>query len=325
MTQNGLRICAPLRGTAAFVALVVGSLLLSAQDALPAQDQAVANPGFVECQGFVYPNKRFVLKLQPGEQVIGIMVSKGERVKAGQLMARIEDPSLLTAFMDLTSKMNDRQAVRDDIEVLTLDLALHRAAVERLTAKIENIKDLKNTLPNYPVEKETEPLIDKRYEIEDQIKIANAKLAHLQARSRAQQETADLLARELEAIKTRLDQELVKAPFAGVIVEKADDAIRLSPGDVVCELWDDSAFLIQLDILQHQLAHVQRGQLATVALDFGRAEKVQGMVDSIEPGSLVPEPSGHPRFKAIVKVEKTVPWLRPGMQVTVRLRSEVAK
>ena len=153
-------------------------------------------------------------------------------------------------------------------------------------------------------------------------KINTARLTQSQTRLRGQQAAAELLDRELEATRMRMDQALVKAPFAGIVVERAPDPERLSPDAVICELWDDSALLIEMEILQHQLAYVYPGRPAVVALDFGREDSVRGIVASIEPGSLVPDPSGHARFKAMVKLDKTVPWLRPGMQVAVRVSSE---
>jgi len=325
LSQRRSLTCAWLSAYAFFVGLVIVSSAHTAQNAVGSSPKGTAGPGFVECRGFVYPNKRFVLKLRPEERLTEIMVSKGERVKAGQAVARIENTALLTTFLDLTGRRNDYQSLRDESEVLTLDLNLHQAASERLTAKIDKVRNLKETLPDYPIEKEMEPLIDKKFEIEDQIKLITARLAHLQARLRAQQASTGLIERKIEAARMRLEEDVVKAPFPGMVVERALDPDRLSPEGVICELWDDSAFLIEVEILQHQLAYVHPGEPAIVALDFSRGESAEAAIDSIEPGSMVPEPSGHPKFKAILKLNKTVPWLRPGMQVAVRVRSEGAK
>jgi multidrug resistance efflux pump len=134
-----------------------------------------------------------------------------------------------------------------------------------------------------------------------------------------------MLEHELEAIKLRLDQNIVRAPFGGIVVQRAVDPALLSPEDVICEVWDDSVFIVELEILQHQLSYVHLGQSAFVALDFGHSQTVRGSVESIQAGSLVPPASGPPKFKAIVKLEKTGSWLQPGMQVTVRVQPEGAK
>ncbi len=65
-----------------------------------AQPKAAASLGYFECQGFVYPIQRFVLKLRPGERLEAIMVAKGDRVKAGQPLAHISD----TVFPDYVSR-----------------------------------------------------------------------------------------------------------------------------------------------------------------------------------------------------------------------------
>src|ERR1035438_8416316 len=115
--------------------------------------------GYIECQGFVYPNRRFTLKLRPGERLDAVMVTKGDRVKAGQPLARIVDPSLPAKYLDLTTRKNDYSILQDEIEALTLEITLHRDAVRRVAVRIENLQKLKETLPDYPIDKEAEPFI----------------------------------------------------------------------------------------------------------------------------------------------------------------------
>jgi multidrug resistance efflux pump len=299
--------------------------LLLAQNVAAIPPKAAANTGYIECQGYVQPNRHFTLRLRPGEQLDAVMVAKGDHVKSGQPLARIEDPSLPARYLDLTARKNDYQQLRDDTELLTLELTLQRAAVQRVAERMAKLQELKETVPNYSIEKEAEPLIDRKFEIEDRIQAGAARLARLQARLSAQQKAAGLVEQELEAVRARIGQAVVKAPYAATVVERALDTERLTAGGVVCELWDESAFLIEVELLQHQLPYVQPGRTAIVAVDFARADSVRGVVDYLEPGDLIPNASRHPVFKAIVKIEKPVPWLRPGMLVAVRVRAEGAK
>jgi len=295
--------------------------VLRAQNAGPVSHKSV-DLGYIECQGFVFPNRRFSLKLRTGEQLEEVLVVKGDHVKAGQPLARVVDPSLAAKYFDLMMRRDNYQSLHDETENLTLAIALHRADVQRVATRLDNLQKLKETVPNYPIDKESEPLIDKKVEIEDQIQIDTAQLIRIQARFDLQQPMANLLEKELEAAKKRLSQDLIAAPFAGTIVEREVNPDRLAPEGTICELWDESAFLIEVEILQHQLTYVQPGRRAIIAVDFARAESIQGAVDSLEPGNLTPDAAGHPKFKAIVKIDKPVAWLRPGMQVAVRVRSE---
>ena len=43
------------------------------------------------------------------------------------------------------------------------------------------MRKLAETIPSYPIDKELEPLIDKKWEIEDQIEITTARLTQSQA------------------------------------------------------------------------------------------------------------------------------------------------
>ena len=266
-----------------------------------------------------------MLKLHSGEHVTEIPVSKGERVKPGQLLAQIDNPALLATYMDLISRRNDYQLLRDEVEASTLELTLDQSQLDKLNAKIDTVRKASDSLSNYPIDNLMVPLNEEHRELEDKIKTTTMQLTHLQARQRARQESADLLERELQATKAHLGRNMLRAPFGGVVVERAVDPALLSPEDVICELWDDSSFFVELELLQHQLAYVRPGQSAIVALDFGRDQTVRGSVESIEAGSLVLPASGPPTFKAILKLEKTVPWLQPGMQVTVRVHTGGAK
>jgi multidrug resistance efflux pump len=296
-----------------------------AQNHARPQPAAAADSELIECRGIVFPKRRVVLKLHSGEHVTEIPVSKGERVKPGQLLAQIDNPALLATYMDLISRRNDYQLLRDEVEASTLELTLDQSQLDKLNAKIDTVRKASDSLSNYPIDNLMVPLNEEHRELEDKIKTTTMQLTHLQARQRARQESADLLERELQATKARLGRNMLRAPFGGVVVERAVDPALLSPEDVICELWDDSSFFVELELLQHQLAYVRPGQSAIVALDFGRDQTVRGSVESIEAGSLVLPASGPPTFKAILKLEKTVPWLQPGMQVTVRVHTGGAK
>lgn len=309
-----------LAGYFALIGVLVLSPQLVAQNPAGSLPNAAANTELIEARGFVFPKKKIVLKLHSGEHVTEILVSKGERVKVGQLLARIDNPALLTTYMDFIGKRNDYEVLRDEVDECALELTLQQSDLDKQNAKINTMRKATDTISNYSIDNLMVPLNEKLSELEDKIKTTTMRLAHLQARLRAQREAADLLERELEATKLRLGQNMQRAPFGGIVVERAVDPALLSPEDVICEVWDDSAFIVELEILQHQLTYVRTGQSVIVALDFGRSQTVRGFVESIEAGSLVPPVSGPPKFKAIVKLEKTVPWLRPGMQVTVRVQ-----
>jgi hypothetical protein len=322
--QNHLRL-AVIAGCLFLMGGVVLPQGLSAQKAVAISSRPAPNPGYVELQGFVYPNRRLNLQLRPGEHLDAIMVAKGERVKAGQPLARIVDSAASARYLDLAARKSEYQMLHDDMDVLTLEIDQHHAALDRVEARIANLTKLKETVPDYPIDMEAEPLMDKKHELEDQIQTANTRLAGLKARFDSQKTIAAFVDRELNAARIQADRDVVVAPFAGTIVDRAPDADRLGPDGFICDLRDESALLIEVEILQYQLPYVQPGRSAMIAVDFASGEKTQGIVDSLEPGNLTPDASGHPKFKAIVKLERPASWLRPGMQVAVRVRSEGAK
>jgi multidrug resistance efflux pump len=300
---------------------------LKAQDRLRVKvtPAPASTPGFIENQGIVLPNRRFTLKLRPGERLDAVLVAKGEHVKAGQPLARISDPTLTERFVDLSLRRNDYLALRGELEDKTLELSLQRAALQRVTTRIEKLQKLEETIPDYSSARDTDPLIDKKFEIQDQVDRLIQQQVQLQHRIDLLQAMASAIDRELGVARSRVEHDQILAPFAGDIVDRMRDGDRPDAEAVICELWDQSSYLVEVEILQHQLSFVQPGRTAIIAIDFARPETVEGTVSYLEPGNLTPEALGHPKFKAVIALKQPVSWLRPGMQVAVRMRVDGGK
>jgi hypothetical protein len=217
-------------------------------------------------------------------------------------------------------RQNDYQSLRDELESQTLDLALQRAALQRVTERIEKLKKLEDEVPDFSSAGDGDPLFDKKNDLQDQIAKGSEREKQLRHRVDLLKGMAGATERELGASQSRVDHDQIRAPFAGNIVDRILDAERPGYEAMVCELWDESTYTIEVEILQHQVAYVQPGRTALIALDFARSERVEGTVSYLEPGNLAPEALGHPRFKAIIALKQPVSWLRPGMQVAVRMR-----
>jgi multidrug efflux pump subunit AcrA (membrane-fusion protein) len=317
----------------ALASCICGVVPLILAPPLMAQDRSrvaavpalASSPEFIENQGIVLPNRRFTLKLRPGERLDEVLVAKGEHVKAGHPLARISDPTLTERYVNLTLRRNDYQALRGELESKTLELSLQRAALQRVMARIEKLQKLEGSTPDYSGIGDADPLIDKKFELQDQIEKGSQQQLQLQHRLDLMQDMVGAIERELGTAQSRVAHNLVLAPFAGDVVDRIIEGNRPDSETVVCELWDESTYLVEVEILQHQVSYVQPGRKAVIAIDFTRPETVEGTVSYLEPGNLAPESLGHPRFKAVIALKQPVSWLRPGMQVAVRMRVDGKK
>jgi multidrug resistance efflux pump len=207
-------------------------------------------------------------------------------------------------------RQNDYLALRDDLESQTLELSQQRAALQRVSARIEKLQKLEETIPDYSSTSDMDPLFDKKYNLEDQIEKGTQREVQLRHRLDLLQGMTSAAERELKSARSRVEH------------DRLLDEGRPGSEAVVCELWDESMYLVEMEILQHQVSFVQPGRTALIAIDFARSETVEGTVSYLEPGNLTPEALGHPRFKAIIALKQPVSWLRPGMQVSVRMRMD---
>jgi multidrug resistance efflux pump len=197
--------------------------------------------------------------------------------------------------------------------------------MDRLNAKIDTMRKESASLSDDSIDNLMVPLNEQHRDLEGKIKTTTMQLAHLQTRLQSRKESADFLEHELMSTKVRLAQNVIRAPFSGIIADRVEEPGWLSPEDMICEVWDDSAYRVEVELLQHQLSFVHPGQTVLVALDFGHNQSVRGTVESVDAGNLTPPVSGPPTFKAIVKLDGKVSWLQPGMQVSVRVHTGGAK
>lgn len=296
-----------------------------AQNAQRSSIDANQAGGYIECQGIVFPVRRFTVKLRAGEQLERLLVAKGDHVKAGQPLLRISNVALTSSYLDLLARKQDNQILKDEAETQDLQLNLQNAELDRLRKRLEKIESLRESVSDLSMQSESEPLLEKKQQIEDQIEAGTKRLKQLQRRLDSQEPVTRFVDRELEIIQSRIQSDIVAAPFAGTVVRRALDSERPGPDDVVLELWDESDYLVELQVLQHQLKYIRSGTKAMVALDFTGTDRVEGTVDTVEPGDLNNQNPTHPEFKVVVKLQRSVSWLRPGMQVAVRIQSESRK
>lgn len=292
-----------------------------AQDVQRSSNSANQAGSFIECQGVVVPVRRFTVKLRAGEELEKLLVAEGEHVKAGQPLLRISNLALTSSFLDLLARKQDYQILQDEVETQELQLNLQHAELDRLRKRLEKIESLRESVSDLSMQSESEPLSEKKQQIEDQIATGTDRLKQLQRRLDDQEQTARFVDRELEIVQSRIPSEIVVSPFAGTIVRRVLDSERPGPDEIVLELWDESDYLVELQVLQHQLKYIKSGTMAMVALDFTGTDRVEGTVGALEPGDLDKQSPTHPEFKVLVKLHRSVPWLRPGMQVSVRIQS----
>jgi RND family efflux transporter MFP subunit len=256
----------------------------------------------LNASGYVTPRREATVSSKVTGKVVEVLIEEGVRVKAGEVLARLDDTNT-RANLDLanaqlkaaTSSLGETEARLDEAR------KQHIRAVKLAANQISTQADL-----------------DK----------AEAEVSSLQARLQRQHVEVTVAERNVAVWQQQLDDVIIRAPFAGVIVAKnAQPGEMISPMSAggftrtgICTLVDMESLEIEVDVNESFINRVQPGQPVEATLDSYPDWKIPSKVIAIIPTA--------DRQKATVRVrvgfEKLDPKILPQMGVKVAFRESDA-
>ena len=157
--------------------------------------------------------------------IVETRVDAGDRVEAGAVLARLDDTRLRLEAAQLDARLKVTEAV---MQVRDAELGQYRS-------DLATLEDLAQRNAINPKE-----LTDARSDVA----IAQARLAEAQA-------DHAVIESQMAIMQRRLDDMVVRAPFAGVVLSRRTDVGGwIGVGDAVAELITDGVFDIYLDVPQ---------------------------------------------------------------------------
>jgi RND family efflux transporter MFP subunit len=223
-------------------------------------------------------------------RVVSINVRIGDHVKKGQLLAQLDDRSLLSACVSQKARMASAQAqLREwQSEQLTAESDLRRADAMR-DAKIISEENWEHA----------------KYRVDETIAEV--------ARFREEAAAADA---DLSTANLQLEQSRIVAPFAGVVGRSSvRPAQEVKPGDVLFWITAEAPLQVLFTVPETTMGFFTKGKaLELTTADYpglhqrGRIVRVSPVVDPAS-GSI----------QVIGGVVQPSPQLKPGMTMQVRL------
>ena len=272
-------------------------------------------------------------------RVAGIGVEKGDRVKAGQVLVRLEDDEYRAQLEQAKGQIDNLQA--------RLAGAEHGSRPEEIAVARANLDQAKANLVNAKITLErTKGLVSEgvlsRQQLDDaqskyddaMAHVASLEKTHELARLGPRQEEIDSLRGQVEQAKgmmeyaqTQLDNTVIRAPVSGTILERAVEkgefvtngfvGDRGAKGYVVT-LADLNDLQVELDINQNDFARLHMTQKGVVTTDAYPDRKYDGVIAEMSPKA--------DRQKATVQVKVKVlhpdEYLRPEMNASVAFLSD---
>ena len=334
-----------ITGVVLFLLLGVGNFVFGKLNASIEVDTVRARavtPSAAAAQGDVVLNATgYVIaahKIELASKVVGrvlwIGVEKGDKVRQGQTLVRLEDDEYKAQVQQARGGLEQLQA--------RLAEALAGSRPEEIARANADVEQSKADLSNARITLDrTRKLVDAKVSAARDLDDAQAKYDSVAARLNSLQKTADLArigtrVEQVDAIRgqivqakgqldfyqTQLSNTVIAAPIAGTIlgrnVERGEFVTNGFVGDkgakgYVVSMADLNDLKAELDINQNDFAKLSMGQKAVITTDAFPDVKYDGAIDEISPEAN--------RQKATVQVKVKVlnpdSKLRPDMNASV--------
>jgi HlyD family secretion protein len=277
-------------------------------------------------------------KIEVAAKVVGkvawIGVEKGDHVKEGQVLVRLEDDEYRAQLTQATGQLENLKARLAELE--------HGSRPEEIATSLANLDQAKADLENARVTLDrTRPLVKEGVFSKQSLDDAEAKFRSANARVNSLQKTYDLVKlgprhEQIDAARgavaqaqgavsfaeTQLSNTIIRAPVTGTILERAVErgefvttsfvGERGAKGYVV-SLADLNDLEVELDISQNDFGKLAMKQNTTIAVDAYPDKKWSGWIKEMSPEAN--------RQKATVQVKVKVAnpdeFLRPEMNASV--------
>lgn len=257
----------------------------------------------LDATGYVTARRQATVSAKTTGQVTELLIEEGQRVAAGQVLARLDD-------RDAHAQLELARAQRDAARAELADLRLLLTQAERDYARQQDLVARKLTT---------------RQAADD----ARTLVATRRARIVSQQRQVDVAERRVEVAEVTLQDTVVKAPFAGVITVKA-----AQPGEIVSPLSAGGGFtrtgigtIVDMDSLEIEV-EVNEAYIGRVQADQPVRSTLNAYPDWAIPGHVIAIIPAADRSKATVKVRISIdqqdPRILPDMGVRVAFLENAA-
>ena len=285
--------------------------------------------------------------IQVSSKVVGrvaqIGIEKGDKVKEGQVLVRLEDTEFQAQLGQAKANLNVAKSRLEELETGSRpqEIDAARAAAEEAQANFQNAElnlkrvedlagqaiasqqQLDNARTQYNVTKAQLESARKRYDL---VKIGPRREQIDYARAQAAQAQA-----AVDYAQTMLDSTLIRAPVSGTVLERSIEKGELvstmnfgGTGGVkasVCSLADLSDLQVELDINQNDFPRISPNQECLVTADAYPDRVHKGVVEEIAPQAN--------RQKATIQVKVKIlqpdDYLRPEMNAHVSFLAAASK
>jgi RND family efflux transporter MFP subunit len=208
------------------------------------------NSTVLNASGYVTARRQATVSSKFTGRVTEVLIEEGMEVAEGQVLARLDDSNLQPALALAEAQMESARRGAAETEALLTEA---RLTFER-----------------------NQRLVEKRLVSEAELDRARAQAKSLEAQLERKQADVEVAARQVDIYRQQLEDSIIRAPFAGVIVAKnAQPGEMISPVSAgggftrtgIGTIVDMSSLEIEIDVNEAYINRVAPGQAVMATLD----------------------------------------------------------
>jgi len=268
-------------------------------------------PEFYEAVGTIRSKTKTVISARTTGHVTRVLVSEGDRVRAGQTLVEIDN-------RDAAVQVRRAEAVESEAREsqVVLDKEIAAAEFGRVAAEA-NRKLAESTFDRYRSLHDRRSVSDQEFdEVQAKLTAATAELDRATAMlESAKARRNQILARidhataERSSADLSMDYSRVVSPVTGIVTEKTiETGMIAAPGAPLLTVEDDTAYRLEAQVPESVLGAIRKGDAVRIVLEAENKAETQGRISEIVPSA---DPSTR---TTIVKVDlPKAPSLRSGL------------
>lgn len=220
----------------------------------------------LNASGYVNARRQATVSSKFTAKVTEVLIEEGMLVEEGQVLARLDDSNIRASFLLAEAQLVSAQRGLDETAAL--------------------LKEARNNFER------TRTLVEKGLASESELDRSRALSDSLEAQLERKRADVDVSARQVDIYRQQLEDTIIRAPFAGVIVAKnAQPGEMISPVSAgggftrtgIGTIVDMSSLEIEIDVNEAYINRISAGQEAVATLDAYPDWKISCHVIAIIP------------------------------------------
>ena len=243
----------------------------------------------VSASGRIFPEKEIKISSDVSGQIVELYVQEGDSVVAGQVLAKIDPDTYISAVERGEAALN---STRSQLAISKAQIESNKAQKEQIMAQLENQKNIHSrneTLRKEGVisQAELEQSLAALRGLEANLRAAEASIRSAQQNAEASEFQIKGSQASLKELKTSLNRTTILAPASGIIsslsVEKGERVVGTiqMTGTEMMRIANLNAMEVQVNVSENDILKVTLGDTADIEVDAYLGTKFKGVVTQV--------------------------------------------